>query len=354
MSKGKKPSKKVSEITSTKKVRDVFTPGITIDMDTNMVSLSNPFLTNYLDTQKKLQKILSGFNVYQDTIKELVSAQQRAIDLATLPIRQFSEDMARIASFQQSIASQAFAMQNLVQGVVLNSGILDIANAFKNIHVEMFAGLIIKSDFTDIVRSSNNGILEVAEVKQSKLLAGGQVKVNIQKNTTSVSTQLVYEKVDSISTQLQFVDENLISTKEDVAMIKNLLASNNSLMQLLQDNPFPYFKITKLDFLKSSSQFRINNAITIAIPSKTLQDYVCQILFSGKKEDIHDEWDLDEIIAELKVLMNYSAEVSEITWKKLQEAVANINDKIARKTTKEDIILTPRSETLQLNPIYFS
>lgn len=352
MNKGKKPAKKVIKKKVFKNEEEDFTPGVTIDMDTSMVSLSKPFLDDYLNTQKELQKILSGFNVYQDAIKDIVTAQQRAIDSATLPLRKFSEDMARIATFQQSIASQALAMQNLVQGVVLNSGILDIANAFKSIHVEMFAGLTIKSDFLNTVRTSNNGILEVSEVKSTKLLAGGQVKVDIEKNTTSVSTQVMFQKVDSIATKLEFMDGNLVATKEGVDLIKKMMKDEKGLLEILQTNPFPYFKISSIEFQQKKSLFIVNKEITIQIPQYSMMENLCIVLFSGRQE-LGEEWYEDSIQEVWRDLVNVE-NYKDISWKRILSVVEDINSLFAKNTTKDDLIIIERPRRIRLNPKYFS
>lgn len=352
MSKGKKPVKKVTTKKVSKKEEEDFTPGVTIDMDTNMVSLSKPFLDDYLNTQKELQKILSGFNVYQDAIKDILTAQQRAIDSATLPLRKFSEDMARIATFQQSIASQALAMQNLVQGVVLNSGILDIANAFKSIHVEMFAGLTIKSDFLNTVRTSNNGILEVSEVKSTELLAGGHVKVDIEKNTTSVSTQVIYRKVDTIATKLEFIDGNLSATREGVDLIQKMMKDEKGLLEILQTNPFPYFKIGSIEFRPQKSLFTVNKEITIPIPQYSMMENLCIVLFSGRQE-LGEEWYLDSIQEAWRDLVDIE-NYKDITWKQILTIVDDINTLFAKHTTKDDLIIIERPKRIRLNPKYFS
>ncbi|MEI7580079.1 MAG: hypothetical protein WCJ58_08705 [bacterium] len=352
MNKGKKPSTKVSKITPTKKFRDAFTPGITIDMDTNMVSLSKPFMDDYLKTQANIQQMLNYLSVNQEIFTKLAQMQQRIVDEATLPLRKFAEDMARIASFQNVISGQALAMQNIFRDTILNSGILDIANAFKSIHVEMFAGLVIKSDFLDTVRTSNNGILEVSEVKSTKLLAGGHVKVDIEKNTTSVSTQVIYQKVDTIATKLEFINGNLSATKEGVDLIQKMMKDEKGLLEILQTNPFPYFKIGSIEFHPQKSLFKVNNEITIPIPQYSMMENLCIVLFSGRQE-LGEEWYLDSIQEAWRDLVDIE-NYKDITWKQILTIVDDINTLFAKHTTKDDLIIIERPKRIRLNPKYFS
>ncbi len=310
-------------------------------------------LPDYSILQSELRNMLSYADLSKSLLHETVMAHQRMIEASTQPFRDLMESIRSVASFQREIAEQALTMQKLVRESIINSGLLEITNSFKNFQIEAFAGLTIKSELLETLKTINNGVVEVSTIKESKFLAGGRVNLGIEKTTSSeVSAEIVYTKIETIGTSIQMLDSNLSSTNIKVEKLEKMVTEQNNLLYLLQNNPFPYFRINKIEFLKSSSQFVINGMIPIRIQSKTLHDYICQILFSGSKRNLTDEWDLDEIKEHLKILMGY-AEAEEITWKKVQEAVYKINLKIASKTTKENLICSPRSETIQLNPEYF-
>lgn len=311
-------------------------------------------LPDYSILQSELKNMLSYVDVSKSLLHETIIAHQRMVETSTQPFKDLMESIRSVTSFQREIAEQALTMQKIVRESIINSGLLEITNTFKNIQIEAFAGLTIKSELLESLKTINNGVIEVSTIKESRFLTGGRVNLGIEKTTSSeISSEIVYTKIESIGTNIQMLDNNLSSTNIKVEKLEKVVTEQNNLLFLLQNNPFPYFRINKIEFLKSSSQFVINGMIPIRIQSKTLHDYICQILFSGVKDSMTDEWDLDEIKEHLKILMGY-AEAEEITWKKVQEAVYKINLKIASKTTKENLIYSPRSEIIQLNPEYFT
>lgn len=313
------------------------------------------FTPSTLNSIAQAQKTLQAFaNLHQNTFGQIAEMQKSIVDTYTLPMRQFQESIKSITTMQNNIASIGGLYQNTVQDAVLNSGIMQIANTFKSIQIEAFGGLYIRSELQDNFESLHNGLTQVSKIQETKLLRTGQVKLGIHTQSESISTQVVYKSVKEVDTRLEFTNETLSTTKNEVSIIRQRLDTQESLLQVLFDNPFPYFRINKVNYVKSSSQFVVNDSITVDITSKTRIDYLCQVLFSGKKENLYDEWDFEDILAEMTVLMNYSEEASRITWKQMQGYISDLNSKIAKKTTKEDIVLIPRTETVQLNPLYFA
>lgn len=318
------------------------------------IPIANIF-PDYSIVQKELSTVFSFMEANKSIINEAILARQRLIDSATLPLRELGENLMRVASFQREIAEHVLDMQEIARKTIVNSGLLEITNTFKNLQIEAFAGLTIKSELLESFRTISNGVTEISTIKESSYLASGGIRFGIEKNTsTEFSAQIVYQSVEMIRADVQALDENM--SERILNLEKKVEVSTNKqseFMFVLENNPFPFFKIRKIDFLSNSSQFIINGAIPIKIESKTLQDYICQILFSGYKKHLTDEWDYEEIVEQLKPFLHYD-EAKSVTWKKIQDTVSKINLKIASKTTKENLIYSPRTETLQLNPVYFA
>lgn len=278
--------------------------------------------------------------------------QENIMKAYTLPIQQLQESIRTITTFQDNIANIASMYQNVISDVVLNSGITQISNMLKSIRVESFAGLYITSEFKDRYETEQNGILEVSTVKQSKLLASGQVRVDFDKSTQSnVKAEVAYQKIDQIHTKLDFMDENLSSTKKDAKIIKAMLKDERGLLQVLQNNPFPYFKIASIKFIKGGSILRVNNEIIIKLPQYSMMENLCIVLFSGRQE-LSEEWYEDSIQEAWERLVD-NEQGSRITWKQILTTVDQINTLFAKRTTKDDLIIVERPKRIRLNPQYF-
>ncbi len=317
-----------------------------IDLD-----LDNPQLKyelNHLKEENELFKIAA--------FEELKRFQAQFQSMALLPTYAITEAIKPLIDFQNVYLNQIKEMTELVQKSVYNSGIMQIVSSIQKLQVGAFAGLIINSEIENQVISSKNGLFTTSTIRKAKLTARSEVGINIEKNTTTeVSSGISYRKLETIETKLEILDENMksLSSKDDLRMIKEKLSKHDNFFDMIQDNPFQFFKIKKVDFVKGYSYFLINGNIKVIIPSKTLQHYICEVLFSGKKDNITDEWFTDEIIHELKSFLGV-AEIKRLTWSKLKEAIININEKIAIQTTKQDVITIPRAEIAQLNYEYFS
>lgn len=308
---------------------------------------------SFIESQKLAQMRLESFRLAnQESIKQIVLTNQRLMESSLLPFKEMSLRIEGFKTIQDQIIKLAQTSVKTISDSVFNSNITAITSAVRGVQIETLAGLYIKSDFQERMETFRNGMSEYTQVKKTKLIAGGQVRIGLEKKSSNITGKILYEKVENIEAQLQFNNETLTSNSRDIQLIKSILTEKGGLLYLLRHNPFPFFKIEKIEFIKNSSKFKINDAITVNIKSKTLQDYICQILFSGIKDNLTDEWDLEEIVEQLSISMGY-AESEDMTWKKIQEAVSNVNIKIALETTIKDLIYSPRSETIQLNPEYF-
>lgn len=299
---------------------------------------------------------LSDFIIGHKTqIEKIMEIQQRAVEAYAVPILELNERFEQIASMQSAVAERTSVLNKIVANTFANSGLFEVINSFKSVQLEAFAGLTIKAELIESLKTRNNDVVEVLTLTESSFVASGSLKLGIEKNTTAeISTGLIYTSIQTIKADVQALDKNM--DKRMLELENKFEASTrqqNKLLFMLENNPFDHFRINKIEFVKKSSQFVINGVIQIKIESMTLQDYVCQALFSGKK-NLTDEWDSDELIEELKAIMSYSAEAEKLTWKSIQDIIRKINLKIATKTTKEDLIYSPRSETIQLNPAYFT
>lgn len=289
-------------------------------------------------------------------LEELTRFQEQLQQFNRMPFEVIEEALRPLKLIQEAYILPMQRMAEMVHKSIYESGFMQIANSLKSLQIEAFAGVIIKSELQNNVASSLNGIQTTSHIRKTGVLATGEVELNIQKNTeTDISMQVAYRKLETIDTKLQLVDDNLknVSSKEDIKLVMRLLERQDSLINIIQNNPFPYFRINTIGFIKEQSYFVINGGINIKIPSKSLQDYICQVLFSGAKENLTDEWFVDEIIDELKPFLG-DAELKRLNWSKLKEAIININEKIAMETTKKDVIRIPRPEIVQLNFEYFS
>lgn len=310
--------------------------------------------SNYFQEIFKAQEILNEtFARNREAIERLSNMGRlytEQMELAYKPLTHFAEE---ITKYQSSIANVSKLASSILDNSALTSGILSISNMLKSYQIEAFAGVVISSEITESVSSLTNGITNVSTVKEARLMAGGKVRVDVGKETTSLLTaQAVFQRVDTIDTRLQFVNDDLTTTKDDVQIIKQEVAKYGSMLEMLMQNPFHLFKIVSAKYHTSSSHFVINGQIQVPIKSKTFMDYVCQVLFSGQKEAT-EEWYWDEIREQIGYIAG-EAEVEGITWKKMQGYISDINIAIERKTTKDNFILIPRSEIVQLNPLYFS
>lgn len=302
----------------------------------------------------QLERFTEYLEQHKAQIASIMEAQRKVQEAYAVPLIELNNRLEGIGLFESETIKQTSLMTKVIANTFANSGLLEVLNSFKSIRFEAFAGLTIKSELLEAFETRNNDVVEVLSLTESSYLASGNLELEIEKSTTAeVSTQLIYTSIQTIRADVQALDENLnlrvFNLEKEVKAINR---KNGRLLEILENNPFPYFKIKSIKFLNNSSQFIINGVIHIKVEAGTLQDYICQILFSGKKK-LTEEWDSDEIIRELKALLNYSGEANDLTWKRVQDVIAKINLKISTKTTKDNLLYSPRSETLQLNPAYF-
>lgn len=317
------------------------------------LALGNFATSSILADIAKSQSVLLTFaDLHQNTFKQVAEMQQRILEAYTLPLSKLAEQLNTIASFQNSIAEMAGLYQKTLADAVLNSGIAQISNILSSVKVEAFAGLYITSDFQERFETSRNGVMEVSTLKTHKLVVSGEVQLEYERNTqTDVKAQVAFQKVDTIATKLEFMDANLSATKQDVTMIKAMMKDERGLLELLQNNPFPYFKISSIQFHPQKSYFKVNNEIIIQIPQYSMMENLCKVLFSGKQE-LSEEWYEDSIRDAWAVDID-NEQADRLTWKQILTAVNDLNILFAKKTTKDDLILVERPKKIRLNPKYF-
>ncbi|MBE0573553.1 hypothetical protein IH575_01480 [Candidatus Dojkabacteria bacterium] len=278
------------------------------------------------------------------------------LEFATEPLVKLNTDLQQITSFQSTLAEylseQRTMAQKIVSDAVGNVGLLDITNTFKGVQLEAFAGLTIKSKLIESLETINNGIVEVSTIKESRYLAGGSLKLGIEKSiSTEVSAQIVYKRLDQINAYVQSIDENYQTVDTRITSIEKQLTEKNTLLHILENNPFKYFKIKKIDYQSGYGLLIVNNDISIQIPKYTRMEDLCTILFSGH-QNLGEEWFLDSIQEAWEIFID-NEKAKDITWSNILSTVDDINTLFAKKTTREDLILVEKPKMIRLNPKYF-
>lgn len=337
----------------TKKTKSTRPTDTKSDINSNNSDIYKLVPPNTLANINQMQETLKTFStVHADTFRQIAEMQQAIRKSYTLPMLQFSESIKEIVSFQNSIAEMASIYQNTIANMVINSGITQLANTIKSIKVDAFAGLRITSELLDTFRTEQNGIITISKVKESKMLANANVQIDFEKDIqTSVKSEVVFQKIDNIETKVTLLDENLLTTKEDTQIIRRMLENERDLLQILQNNPFPYFKILSIKFYPQKSLFRVNDEIIIQVPQYSMMENLCTILFSGEQQ-LGEEWYEDSIQESWITLVDIE-QGQRITWKQILTTVNQLNTLFAKKTTKDDLIIIERPKRIRLNPRYF-
>lgn len=306
----------------------------------NYFVLPTEQLKGIFAVQEQMKKLIDS---YRAPFIQIAEIQRQMIESHTNPMMKMAESMSKLGKLQQQIAES-----------VLHTNLPQLINATQSIRIEAFTGLYIESGLSVAMKAAHNGITTQSTVTEAMIVAGGQVQVGVEKETTSsITVQAHYKKVDHIYTVVEMIDDKMSSTQESLNTFNKRLERSESVIAALLSNPFQFFQIKEARYVSGSSHFIINDSITVPIKSKSLMDYVCQVLFSGTKKELTNEWYWDDIREEISILAG-PKEASKITWKKMQSYVTEINNKVAMETTKKDLILIPRQEIIKLNPEYFS
>lgn len=321
---------------------------LVVDLDLDKVISSPAF-----ESIAQVQKTIRDYNdMYVGAFKQIAEVRSLFDEAYVVPINKLYEDIRKIAAFQNEVARSINSFHQNVSEVVLNSGITQVANMLRSIRVEAFTGLYITSEFQNEYETEQNGIVEVSKIKQSKLLTGGQVQVDFEKNTrTLAKAEVAFQKVDQIETRIDFVAKDLSTTKADAQAIRKMMEDERGLLQILQNNPFPYFKIVSIEFQPKKSLFTVNNEILIPIPQYSLMENLCTVLFSGRQE-LGEEWYEDSIQEAWADFVDHE-QADSISWKKILTIVDHLNTLFAKNTTKDDLVIIERPKRLRLNPQYF-
>lgn len=226
-------------------------------------------------------------------------------------------------------------------------------SSISEIELSLATNLVVKTELLKPFEGISKGVLTNTAVIDKRLINNGEIGLRVQKDTATISTQIQYQKFEMIDTKLSIIQTKVDNFEQDITKeLKEKFVTLDRIIEEVENDPFKFFKVKSFEFIKEGSTFVINNVRKISLVSGTIQDYICQILFSGMKE-LGEEWYWEDIFDEMVAKYRYEGKC-EMTWKSMQDAIGQLNIKIATETTIKDAFLTPRSEIIQLNPLYFS
>ncbi|HNR52877.1 MAG TPA: hypothetical protein PKI16_00065 [Candidatus Dojkabacteria bacterium] len=226
-------------------------------------------------------------------------------------------------------------------------------SSISEIELSLATNLVVKTELLKPFEGISNGVSTNTAIIDKRLINNGEIGLRVQKDTATISTQIQYQKFEMIDTKLSIIQTKVDNFEQDITKeLKERFVTLDRIIEEVENDPFKFFKVKSFEFIKEGSTFVINNVRKISLVSGTIQDYICQILFSGIKE-LGEEWYWEDIFDEMVAKYRYEGKC-EMTWKSMQDAIGQLNIKIATETTIKDAFLTPRSEIIQLNPLYFS
>lgn len=345
-------------------------PNDTFDVDSYRRLFAQ--IGSILESQSKL---FSPINNNLELYKKLLNSELfqpnkavfEALQEATRPSKALLESISRMASpskaLLESIAEMAKPQKILIASI--QESIKSITEPFSNIdftsyvssiseiELSLATNLVVKTELLKPFEDISNGILTNTAVIDKRLTNHNEIGLRVQKNTATVSTEIQYQKIEMIDTKLSIIETKVDNFEKDITKeLKDKFFTLDRIIEEVENDPFQYFKVKSFNFIKDGSIFVVNNVKKIKLESETIQDYICKILFSGKRK-LGDEWYWADILEEMVAKYRYEGN-KEMTWKSMQDAISKINNKIATETTIKDAILTPRFEIVQLNPLYFS
>lgn len=220
-----------------------------------------------------------------------------------------------------------------------------------SLQLSLATNIAIKKALLKSFESVDRGVQIHTSLINNSYSSDNQINLRFQRDTSTIKSEIQYQKLEIIDTRISLIDGRFENIETDISQMKKDYYSIRELLTAIENDPFRYFKVNSFNFIKEASLFVVNGTIKIRLESKTIQDYICQVLFSNVK-NLGEEWFWDDILEEMVTKFLYEGK-KELSWKSVQDAIAKINIKIASETTIKDAILTPRSEIVQLNPIYF-
>lgn len=319
-----------------------------------------------LESQSKLfSPINNSLELYKTELFQPSKAVFEAIQEATRPSKALLESIALMTS-PSKVLLESIAEMTKPQKILIDSiqeSIKSIAEPFSKIdftsylssiseiQLSLATNLVIKTELLKPFEGISNGISTNTAVIDKRLINNEEIGLRVQKNTATISAQIQYKKIEMIDAKLSIFDSRIENVQSNLEELKLQYGSISNILREVEDDPFRFFKVKSFDFVKSGSIFIVNGVRQIHLESKTIQDYICQVLFSGKKR-LDEEWYWSDILDIMTSEFVYEGN-NEMTWKSMQDAISKINTKIATETTIKDAILIPRTEIVQLNPLYF-
>lgn len=321
-----------------------------------------------LQATEKVNHLIENLEPLSEKIQESKQLYQRFAKENAKPFELLSrklKDLAKLQKILEATISKVdlssfddlqplISFQSYIQKLTLRVNVEEIAHSLGNVRYADFSGLIIESELWDRMEYTQNSIKEMLSVSSITTDQRSLYTVEVDRRTsTAIDSPIVYQKLESYEAKLEIYDARTERTELKVDKLTESVNVQLDEFKRLFENPIQFIRLHSIKYTKTNSSFIINGEIIVRIRSKTLQDYICQILFSGKKKELTAEWHEMEIVNDLRLLMG-PAEADSVNWKKIHEAVTSINEKIAMETTKKDVILMPRQEIVQLNPHYFA
>lgn len=341
-----------------------------ITFDTDSYRRLSLKVNSILEAQSKLfSPINNNLELYKSVLNSEVFQPNRAVfkalQEATSPSKALLESIGKIASPSKALL-ESITVMTKPQEILINSiqeSIKSITEPFSKIdftsyvssiseiELSLATNLIVKTEILKPYEGISNGIITSTSVVNKRLINNDEIGLRVQKSTASISAQIQYKKIEMIDAKLTVFDSRIESVQTNLEELKLQYGNISNILQEVENDPFKFFKVKSFDFVNDGSIFVVNGVKQIRLESKTIQDYICQILFSGKRK-LSDEWYWEDILEEMITKYRYDGN-KEMTWKSMQDAIAKINTKIATETTIKNTILIPRTEIVQLNPLYF-
>jgi len=180
-------------------------------------------------------------------------------------------------------------------------------------------------------------------------------------NTDEVSSITITEKhlstyLDLLQTAIDSKIPDFNSQVEEIRELKKDFREQTNLIEELILEQRKKQKITIVEFNPMIPAIVVANGDLVSIPSKTHMHYLMLVLLPSKEKAQIKEWYVDDVLEALKPFQ-HEADWDSPTWKSIQEAMYSINEKFSKITKstvpERRLILNPRPQILQLNPLYF-
>lgn len=314
-------------------------------IDNKLEIYKNILNSEWFQPSSSLYKVLEDATKPSKALQVLVESMNYPSDALMKTIQEMTKPQKLLVnSIEESLKSITEPFSKINFAPYLSN--------ISEIQLSLATNLVVKSELLKPYNEISNGVLTNTSILDKRLMDNDEIELRVQKDTLTVSTQIQYQKIEMIDTKLSVIETKMDNFEKDITKeLKDKFHTLDRIIEEVENDPFKYFKVKSFKFIKDGSIFVVNNVRKIELESGTIQDYICQVLFSGKKP-LGAEWYWGYILEVMSGEFVYESS-KEMTWKSMQDAIAKINTKIATETTIKDAILTPRFEIIQLNPLYF-